>query len=260
MLQYTATTGDGDFSSLSEILTFAPSSGNGSLACISVAANADNLVEPEEYFAVELSLVTAEETSFQLGNPRSVVALIDSDGTFVIVIVAFFFSVLFTSYLFTLLLGCFVSGSIIAEVEFTIPTAASVTENSPSLIVCTTMRATPPSATLAMAVMLNLSAVDGTGKIRPYYENFHLNSHAQCAATSSSGDFNSTSTPVTFPIGSADSAEKCVSVTVNPDNLVESAEEFSLVLSLTDSGASLNLGDHMSTVTLIDSDGVYQLM
>lgn len=79
-LFYTATAGNGDFVSLSDTLTFAPGLGNGSLTCLSVTTNADNLVEPEEHFIVELALVTPEEASFRLGNPRTVVTLIDSDG------------------------------------------------------------------------------------------------------------------------------------------------------------------------------------
>jgi hypothetical protein len=78
------------------------------------------------------------------------------------------------------------------------------------------------------------------------------------AATSGSGDFDSLSTPVIFPIGSAEGAEKCVSIAVNPDDLVESEEEFSIILSLSSTGDSLNLGTHASTVTLFDSDGMWQ--
>lgn len=136
------------------------------------------------------------------------------------------------------------------------PPAASVTENSPTFIVCLTMRATPPSATLALEVVLTLSAVDGTGTRRKVCIQMLVIHVHYYAATSSSGDFDPLSTPVNFPLGSSDNAVKCVSVMVNPDNLVESEEKFSLTLSLNNSGTSLNLGNHTSTVTLTDSDGV----
>lgn len=75
-------------------------------------------------------------------------------------------------------------------------------------------------------------------------------------ATSGSGDYESFSLPVTFPLGSADGAEMCASVAVNSDNLVEFEENFTVKLALVTAGASLGLGSNTSTITLTDSDGM----
>lgn len=62
--------------------------------------------------------------------------------------------------------------------------------------------------------------------------------------------------PLTFPSGSEDSAEMCASVSVNSDNLVELEEDFTITLSLVTLGAIFTLGNNVSAVTLIDSDGM----
>lgn len=48
--------------------------------CTSVTANTDDLVEPEEYFMIELALVTPAGSSLRLGNTESAVTITDSDG------------------------------------------------------------------------------------------------------------------------------------------------------------------------------------
>lgn len=75
------------------------------------------------------------------------------------------------------------------------------------------------------------------------------------AATSSSGDYDPISVPVTFSNGSADGTETCVFITVNSDGKVESEEYFTVMMALVTSGTSLSLGNKTSSVTLIDSDG-----
>ena len=76
------------------------------------------------------------------------------------------------------------------------------------------------------------------------------------AATSASGDFDLQSMNITFPVGSANRAVRCVTLTVNSDNLVESEEDFTVMLTLVTSGANLNLGNSVFAVTLGDSDGM----
>lgn len=75
-------------------------------------------------------------------------------------------------------------------------------------------------------------------------------------ATSASGDYDLLSTQLTFPNGSEDGAEMCASVAVNSDNLVEFEEDFTIALSLVTFGTSLNIGNNLSAVTLIDNDGM----
>ena len=74
-------------------------------------------------------------------------------------------------------------------------------------------------------------------------------------ATSGSGDFDLQSRVETFPSSSANGTEKCVSITVNSDNLVESQEEFTVSLDLVTTGTNLHLSIDTSTVTLIDGEG-----
>lgn len=77
-----ATVEDGDFSSLLMPLTFAPGSSDGAEMCASVIANSDDLVESEEYFVVQLALVTPAGNNLRLGNSETTITLTDSDGTY----------------------------------------------------------------------------------------------------------------------------------------------------------------------------------
>ena len=61
--------------------------------------------------------------------------------------------------------------------------------------------------------------------------------------------------PVMFPVNSTNGTTKCVSVSINFDNLVESEEHFVVMLAMVTSGASLSLGNSMLAVTLVDKDG-----
>ena len=51
-------------------------------------------------------------------------------------------------------------------------------------------------------------------------------------------------------------AMECVNVTVNRDDLVECEEEFTLELTLNSSKDSLSLGNNVTVMTLVDSDGM----
>lgn len=75
-------------------------------------------------------------------------------------------------------------------------------------------------------------------------------------ATSGSGDYQPVSAPITFQPGSANGAEMCTSVAVISDNLVETEESFQVMLSLVTAGTSFTLGSNVSTVTLINTDGI----
>ena len=73
---------DGDFTFTSVTLTFATGSADGAEMCASVAVVIDNLVESDEDFTIELSLVTLAGTSLRLGNTEAAVTIVDSDGVF----------------------------------------------------------------------------------------------------------------------------------------------------------------------------------
>lgn len=79
----TATTSNGDFSFTSMAQTFASGSANGAEMCASVSLMSDNLVESDENFTVELSLLTLAGTSLRLGNTETSVTIIDTDGMYV---------------------------------------------------------------------------------------------------------------------------------------------------------------------------------
>ena len=74
-----AAVGDDDYSSLNTSLTFTPGSGDGRKLCTSVSATFDNVVESEEYFTINLALVTLG-ASFSLGNAQTAVIVTDSEG------------------------------------------------------------------------------------------------------------------------------------------------------------------------------------
>lgn len=76
----TATAGNGDYSSLSVFLTFAPGSTDGAEMCESVVANSDRLVESEENFKVQLALGTLGGSNLRLGNSLTAITLTDSNG------------------------------------------------------------------------------------------------------------------------------------------------------------------------------------
>lgn len=61
---------------------------------------------------------------------------------------------------------------------------------------------------------------------------------------------------LTFGPGSTNGAELCAPVTADSDNLVESDEDFRVVLTMvTPTGTSFHLGNTGTVVTLTDSDG-----
>lgn len=78
------------------------------------------------------------------------------------------------------------------------------------------------------------------------------------AATVGDGDFPSLNVYLTFQRGSPDGAGMCDNVTVNSDDLVESDEDFVIVMALaTPAGTNFRLDNTEMVVTLIDSDGKY---
>jgi hypothetical protein len=74
-------------------------------------------------------------------------------------------------------------------------------------------------------------------------------------ATVIRGDYDLLSVILVFSRGSADGVKVCASVTVNSDNLVETEEDFGVILTLVSSGPNLGLGNNVSTIVLIDNEG-----
>ena len=62
---------------------------------------------------------------------------------------------------------------------------------------------------------------------------------------------------VTFIPGSEDGDSMCVTVPVISDSLVEYEEDFIVTLELVTSGVNLNLGNTITTVTIMDSNGIH---
>lgn len=58
--------------------------------------------------------------------------------------------------------------------------------------------------------------------------------------------------------GSVDGVEKCAYINATADDLVECEEEFMVVLAQLTHGESINLGNNITAVTLIDGDGMLQ--
>jgi hypothetical protein len=80
ILSTAATVGDGDYPLLNTTLTFAPGSGDGKVLCTSVSATSDGLIESEEYFTINLALVTKAGENFRLGNTETAVIISDKEG------------------------------------------------------------------------------------------------------------------------------------------------------------------------------------
>ena len=59
---------------------------------------------------------------------------------------------------------------------------------------------------------------------------------------------------VTFMIGDADGQERCASIVLSEDDLVECEEDFTVSLALVTSKPNLSVGTDMTTVTISDSD------
>ena len=74
--------------------------------------------------------------------------------------------------------------------------------------------------------------------------------------TATSGDdFTALSAEeVTFLVGDADGQERCATVDLTDDDLVECDEDFTVSLALVTSKPNLSLGTDMTTVTISDSD------
>ena len=70
---------DGDFLEVEKHLIFTSGSVDGTMECINVTVIADNLVECEEEFSVDLTLNTFKD-SIKLGNNSTLITLEDSNG------------------------------------------------------------------------------------------------------------------------------------------------------------------------------------
>lgn len=79
------------------------------------------------------------------------------------------------------------------------------------------------------------------------------------AATDNDISLNS-SVSLTFLPGSDDGAEVCTPIIATADQLVECEEDFSVTFCLTTVGSSLSMGNSVTAVTLIDSDGMYMCL
>ena len=141
---------DGDFNSLSMLVSFMPGSSNGSMVCVNVTVLEDMMVEREGNFTVELTLNTVGE-SLDLGNSLTRVILVDSDGNH------------------SLCQGfCSLSIFFFAAAIFSIPSMEVVAESDGTLEVCVTMMTFPSGGSLAKDVDLTLSTMSGTGKVKKY--------------------------------------------------------------------------------------------
>ena len=69
------------------------------------------------------------------------------------------------------------------------------------------------------------------------------------------GDFNSLSMSVAFLPGSSNGSMVCVNVTVHEDMMVEREGNFTVELTLNTVGDNLDLGNSLTRVFLVDSDG-----
>ena len=81
---------------------------------------------------------------------------------------------------------------------------------------------------------------------------------AKANDTVSGRDYSSLSTYLTFAPGSGEGTERCSPITANDDSLVESEEEFSVILDIvTSSRSNLHLGNTETSVIITDTDGMY---
>lgn len=69
------------------------------------------------------------------------------------------------------------------------------------------------------------------------------------------GDYDQIFTPVTFLSSSVDGAERCIPVGVKFDGMVEHQEDFVAQLDLVTLEPNFSIGNNMSSVIIIDSDG-----
>ena len=74
-------------------------------------------------------------------------------------------------------------------------------------------------------------------------------------ATNISGDYDALSVTWTFQSGYGDGDMLCEPLMVNSDNLVESNEDLRANLALETPGSSIHLGNNVSFITIIDSNG-----
>ena len=59
---------------------------------------------------------------------------------------------------------------------------------------------------------------------------------------------------MTFMVGDADGQERCATIALTEDDLVECEEDFTVSLALVTSNPNLSLGTEITTVTISDSD------
>lgn len=65
--------------------------------------------------------------------------------------------------------------------------------------------------------------------------------------------------PLTFVPGSGNGTELCAPIITNPDDLIECDENFTVILALTTLGTSINVGNNISVITLLDIEGILWL-
>jgi hypothetical protein len=63
--------------------------------------------------------------------------------------------------------------------------------------------------------------------------------------------------PLTFSFGSGNRTEQCTVISAYPDDEVECAEYLTAILELSTIGTSLTLGTNVSTITILDIEGMW---
>ena len=131
-----------------------------------------------------------------------------------------------------------------------LPTMMSVAEDGGSVMVCATLSSV--AGTTQRDFTVKLATAEGTGRVchQPIMI-YHIADPITVAKTGS--DFGGGSEAVIFPTSSTHGAMQCLMIAIGDDTALDGNKTF--VVTMTTSDAGVLLGNNLTTITIIDSDG-----
>ena len=114
-------------------------------------------------------------------------------------------------------------------------------------------RLSTTGSTIEEDITVRVSTSPGSGNVGVYRPN--VRSFITYFAIASPGsDYNSALMNLTFDAGDGDTDERCLTVIVNPDTLIEGRETFTVSLTLVTTGMGVTAGTNTTTVTIINGN------
>ncbi len=217
-------------------LIFTSGSTDNDVRCVDYGIMDDSALEGNQTFTVAL---TTSDSDVMLGIDISTVTIIDNDGQCI-------------ETISSINVTCVDIMCISTDVHVSVESMLSVGEGDGMVRVCATLSALEDTE---RNVTISLTTSDGTGILNV---KGVLNYSPHRIAAMVVDDYIRFSSNNTFSSGSIDNDTRCVDVSIVDDDVLEGNQNF--IVTLTTPDPNVILGNEMTTVAIIDNDGLLFLM